>query len=178
MENLVRRGTATVSKNDQESGYTLTVPPFDRVLVDSECSTDGAIRHHMERLQSAPSSRSPVWDDKNMDELVDLQKRLVRSGFRHLKSGGVLVYSTCSLSSKQNEQVISSLLNECDDSFLIPVSFSTPDASMQETPFIEEGSIPGTVRFNPIVDDANDVHDSVVCILPGSGFFLAKIGKS
>jgi 16S rRNA C967 or C1407 C5-methylase (RsmB/RsmF family) len=113
-----------------------------------------------------------------MDELVDLQKRLLRSGFRLLKSGGILVYSTCSLSSKQNEQVVSSLLHEYHDSFIIPLSFCTCDKSIQETPFIEQGSIPGTIKFNPLVYDAKDAHDaSRDCIHPGSGFFLAKIGK-
>ena len=33
-----------------------------------------------------------------MDELIDLHKHLIHSGFWLLKRGGVLVYSTCSLS--------------------------------------------------------------------------------
>lgn len=163
-------------RNDEDIGCTLAVPPFDRVLVDAECSTDGAIKHN-EKNKSASSSRSSVWDDRNMDELIDLQKRLIYSGFRLLKRGGVMIYSTCSLSSKQNEHVVSSLLDECQDSFLIPVSFSAHGESSREISFIDEGSIPGTVRFNPIVYDAKDGHDSVDCLLPGNGFFLAKIGK-
>ncbi|KAL3774526.1 hypothetical protein ACHAW5_008849 [Stephanodiscus triporus] len=164
--------------NDEDIGCTCTlaVPPFDRVLVDVECSTDGAIKH-IEKNQSASSSRSSVWDDKNMDELIDLQKRLIYSGFRLLKRGGVMIYSTCSLSSKQNEHVVSSLLDECQDSFLIPVSFSAHGESSREISFIDEGSIPGTVRFKPIVYDVKGGHDSVDCLLPGNGFFLAKIGK-
>lgn len=163
-------------KNDEENECTLAVPQFDRVLVDAECSTDGAIRH-IEKKQLSLSSRSPFWDDGNMDELIDLQKRLIHSGFRLLKRGGVMIYSTCSLSSKQNEQVVSSFLDKCQDSFLIPVSFSSHNNSSRETPFIEEGSIPGTVRFKPMVEDTDGVHFSVDCVLPGSGFFLAKIGK-
>ena len=177
--NLNGKGTDTVLqsmcdlRDDEDSGCAHAVPPFDRVLVDAECSTDGAIRH----IEKKSSSRSPIWDDRNMDELIDLQKRLIDSGFRLLKRGGVMVYSTCSLSWKQNEQIVSSLLDKCQDSFIIPISFSTRGESSHEISFIEEGSVPGTVRFNPIVYDAKDMHDSGDCLLPGSGFFLAKIGK-
>ena len=181
-DDLVGKGMKSVSKNECQldtERTSFTVLQFDRVLVDAECSTDGATRHHIEKQQSSCQTlRRPVWDDGNMDELVDLQNRLIRSGFRLLKSGGILVYSTCSLSSKQNEQVVSSLLHEYHDSFIIPLSFCLCDKSNQETPFIEQGSIPGTIRFNPLLYDAKDAcDDSHDCIHPGSGFFLAKIGK-
>lgn len=181
-DDLVGKGMKSVSKNECQldtERTSFTVLQFDRVLVDAECSTDGATRHHIEKQQSSCQTlRRPVWDDGNMDELVDLQNRLIRSGFRLLKSGGILVYSTCSLSSKQNEQVVSSLLHEYHDSFIIPLSFCLCDKSNQETPFIEQGSIPGTIRFNPLLYDAKDAcDDSHDCIHPGSVFFLAKIGK-
>eukprot|EP00581_Thalassiosira_minuscula_P020138 CAMPEP_0183719090 /NCGR_PEP_ID=MMETSP0737-20130205/12167_1 /TAXON_ID=385413 /ORGANISM="Thalassiosira miniscula, Strain CCMP1093" /LENGTH=494 /DNA_ID=CAMNT_0025948779 /DNA_START=42 /DNA_END=1526 /DNA_ORIENTATION=+ len=153
-------------------------PMFDRVLVDAECSTDGAIRHIEKRQSSSLSSRTPAWDDTNMDELVDLQKRLIESGFRLLKEGGKMVYSTCSLSQKQNEQVVLWLLEKCKDAFLIPVSFSASTESLHnKLDFIEEGSIPGTVRFNPIATKVEAGRRLVDCLLPGTGFFLAKIGK-
>lgn len=162
-------------KNDGDSGTTFSVSPFDRVLVDAECSTDGAIRH-IEKRQSSLTSRSAAWDDTNMDELVDLQKRLIDSGFRLLKRGGIMIYSTCSLSSKQNEEVVLWLLDKCKDAFVIHVSFSTHNKSSQNLAFIVEGSIPGTVRFNPKIHEAKD-GNAEVDLLPGSGFFLAKIGK-
>jgi hypothetical protein len=49
--------------------------------------------------------------------------------------------------------------------------------SSHEISFIEEGSKPGSLRFNPIGYDAKDMHDSGDCLLPGSVFFLAKIGN-
>ena len=149
---------------------------YDRVLVDAECSSDGAIRHrNIDKQQPSSSSipsRIPAWNDTNMNELVDLQKHLIESGFRLLKTGGIMVYSTCSLSSMQNEQVIQWLLNKYNDAYIIPVSFASHDkSSLQDLPFIEEGSIHGTVRFNPL-----NIKESKY-ILPGSGFFLARIGK-
>lgn len=143
---------------------------FDRVIVDAECSTDGAMRHNEKRPSALPSKACPTWNDTNMDELIDLQKRLIDSGFRLLKRGGVMVYSTCSLSSKQNEEVVQWLLEKCQDAFIIPVSFLMHKKSSEDLPFIEEGSIPGTVRFNPVLNSKS-------LLVQGSGFFLAKIGK-
>ena len=163
------------SKNDDNMN---AVPPFDRVLVDAECSSDGALRHRSIEKNRQYSTATP-WDDTNMNELIDLQKRLLYSGFRLLKDGGTLVYSTCSLSSKQNEEVVLWLLQKCkEDAFIIPVSFSSTihhdkqNKLQNDLPFVEEGCVSGTVRFNP-----NNGSKKVQCIVPGSGFFLAKIGK-
>ena len=81
--NLNGKGTETVLqsicdlRHDEASGCAHAVPPFDCVLVDAECSTDGAIR----RIEKKFSSQSPIWNNKNMDELIDLQKHLIHSGF-------------------------------------------------------------------------------------------------
>ena len=165
----------TTTSNKVEAAST-SEQRYDRVLVDAECSSDGAIRHRniykQQPSSSSIPSRIPTWNDTNMNELVDLQKRLIESGFRLLKTGGIMVYSTCSLSSMQNEQVVLWLLNKYNDAYIIPVSFTSHDkSSLQDLPFIEEGSVRGTVRFNPL-----NIKESKH-ILPGSGFFLAKIGK-
>ena len=167
---------ACTSEQKRDDGKVLPLLTFDRVLVDAECSSDGAIRHqNIDKQQPSSSSipsRIPAWNDTNMNELVDLQKHLIESGFRLLKTGGIMVYSTCSLSSMQNEQVIQWLLNKYNDAYIIPVSFASHDKKLlQDLPFIEEGSVHGTVRFNPL-----NIKESKY-ILPGSGFFLAKIGK-
>jgi SAM-dependent methyltransferase len=159
-------------KKDGECVQTTTryVPLFDRVLVDAECSTDGAIRHIQKR---EASSKAPLWNDSNMDELIDLQKRLIESGYRLLKRGGTLVYSTCSLMERQNEHVVRWLLEKYKDAFIIPLSFNKDNADEQNPPsFIEEGSLAGTIRFNPLKPNAKLEE----CI-PLTGFFLSKIGK-
>jgi 16S rRNA (cytosine967-C5)-methyltransferase len=71
---------------------------FDRILVDAPCSGTGTLGRNPEikwRLQ--PS------------DLIDLhakQVALVRNALEHLRPGGRLVYSTCSLEKEENEQVI------------------------------------------------------------------------
>jgi hypothetical protein len=153
------------------------MPPFDRVLVDAECSSDGAIRH-INKRQSSTIAKEPLWDDSNMNELVDLQKRLIDSGFRLVKSGGILVYSTCSLSSRQNEEVVEWLLKQYKNAFVIPVSFlghqhNISTSASSDVEFIQEGTIKGTVRFKPDIFRDN----SQSTVFSGGGFFLAKIGK-
>ncbi len=95
-------------KSNESQNDNVSIPLFDRVLVDSECSSDGALRHRsIEKDRQYSAKSTAAWDDTNMIDLVDLQKRLIENGYRLLKRGGIMIYSTCSLSSKQNEQVVS-----------------------------------------------------------------------
>jgi len=148
--------------------------PFDYVLVDAECSTDGSFKHIKERIKESSGGHhreenTLLTDPKKLAELVDLQRNLIASGFRLLKDGGTLVYSTCSLSEDQNENVVRWLLETHADAFLIPVHFPP----IQKTEFVTDGSLAGTVRFYP-----NLLHDAdLPTALWGDGFFVAKLGK-
>mmetsp|Transcript_4975 Transcript_4975/g.11055 ORF Transcript_4975/g.11055 Transcript_4975/m.11055 type:complete len:561 (-) Transcript_4975:71-1753(-) len=150
------------------------IKDFDYVLVDAECSTDGSFKHIKERMKESSGGHhreenAMLTDPNKLAELVDLQINLIASGFRLLKDGGTLVYSTCSLSRDQNENIVKWLLDTYTDAFLIPVYFP----SIQNTKFVTDGSLTGTVRFYPnLLHDANS---SVA--LWGDGFFLAKVGK-
>lgn len=75
---------------------------FDRVLLDPPCSDLGA-------LASRPDARwrkSPA----TIERLVAEQARLLRGGLEALRPGGVLVYSTCTLSRRENEDQVAALL--------------------------------------------------------------------
>ncbi|KAL7461082.1 hypothetical protein ACHAXS_001516 [Conticribra weissflogii] len=168
-----------------DSDYAQIVKFFDRVLVDAECSTDGAVRH-FEKRRSYPSNQlcsTPAWNESNISELVDLQRRLIDSGFNLLRKGGILVYSTCSLSTAQNEEVVQWLLDNHDRAFIIAVSFKRSDMT-QEQRFMREGSLKGTVRFLPsAARDSINTKEAMVGqerdrTFSGGGFFLAKIGKA
>mmetsp|Transcript_3821 Transcript_3821/g.6003 ORF Transcript_3821/g.6003 Transcript_3821/m.6003 type:complete len:459 (+) Transcript_3821:287-1663(+) len=156
-----------VSNEDNVS----SIEPFDYVLVDAECTTDGSLKHLQEQIKSkiAVPGGTPVditidnqqlTNESDLKEMVRLQKALLESGFSLLKSGGILVYSTCSLSSEQNEEVVAWLLKKHENSYLIPVDFQSNEG------FIVDGAVTGTVRFVP--------NDTSKC---ASGFFVAKVGK-
>ena len=160
---------------------TGTACSFDMVLVDAECSTDGSIKHIQQ--QAAKKDRidnSQLTKASELKGLVELQQGLILSGFRHLKPGGVMVYSTCSLSLAQNESVVQWLLAQAPDAVLRPVRFSHPCTH----DLVVEGTLRGTVRFRPSFAAATTTNTTTTTTggggdgrFAGGGFFLAKIVK-
>ena len=118
---------------------------YDRVLVDAECSHDGSIRH-IEKFQdwgwSTFSKR--VMNPDRLKSLPVLQRGLLENGFRLLKVGGTLVYSTCSLTRSQNEDVVSWFLEKYAPSKvkIVPVPLLESSAPCRT------GSIKHTYRFS------------------------------
>lgn len=89
---------------------------FDGILLDAPCSNENKIFRN-KTVQSA-------WNDELVDRMAELQRQLIKSAFNCLKEGGVLVYSTCTLSLEENELVIKSLLDEYPDAELLSVQGS------------------------------------------------------
>ena len=81
---------------------------FDRVLLDAPCSGLGIIS----RDQSVKLQRSM----KDIKRLAHLQKELLCAAVDatdpNSKTGGVIVYSTCSISNEENEQVVQYILQK------------------------------------------------------------------
>ncbi|MDE0635124.1 MAG: 16S rRNA (cytosine(967)-C(5))-methyltransferase RsmB [Candidatus Poribacteria bacterium] len=74
----------------------------DAVLVDAPCSGFGTLRRH-------PDIRWNKTSDQ-LRSLSDLQNRLLENAAPHIKPGGVLVYSTCTIEPTENEEIISRFL--------------------------------------------------------------------
>ena len=75
---------------------------FDAVLLDAPCGGEGTVRKDPNALRH--------WNFDNLNSLSHIQKNLIDSAFASLKPGGVLVYSTCTLSEEENQQVCEYLL--------------------------------------------------------------------
>jgi 16S rRNA (cytosine967-C5)-methyltransferase len=75
---------------------------FDRVLLDAPCSDLGA-------LASRPDAR---WrkSPKTIERLVEIQAEALRGAARVLRPGGTLVYATCTLSRRENEDQVGALI--------------------------------------------------------------------
>lgn len=71
-----------------------------------------------------PKASTSYHDPCRLESIEKLQRGLIHNGFKILKPGGVLVYSTCSLQECQNEDVIRWLLAEEPCAQLEPVVFS------------------------------------------------------
>jgi 16S rRNA (cytosine967-C5)-methyltransferase len=70
---------------------------FDRVLVDAPCSGTGTLRRNPEiRWRISPA---------DIDDLSARQRRLLQNAASVVKTGGRLIYSTCSVEPDENEYV-------------------------------------------------------------------------
>ena len=87
--------------------------PFDRILLDAPCSATGVIRRH-------PDIR---WLRKSADiEVLEaLQYKILTNLWRTLKTGGTLLYATCSVLPVENKAQISRFLQEYSDAQLLPI---------------------------------------------------------
>jgi 16S rRNA (cytosine967-C5)-methyltransferase len=117
-----------------------TAPPlrpgvFDRVLVDAPCTGLGALR----RRPEARWRRKP--DD--LFTLVLLQRQLVASAIEATRSGGLVLYATCSPVRAETSDVVTSVLRLRDD-----VVLEDARALLPQVPDCD-GPLPGTVQLWP-----------------------------
>ena len=77
---------------------------FDKILVDVPCSGYGVIRKKPEILYSK--------NRENIEELAKLQLEILNSAADILKDGGELIYSTCTITDKENTNNIKKFLEE------------------------------------------------------------------
>jgi 16S rRNA (cytosine1407-C5)-methyltransferase len=77
---------------------------FDRVLLDAPCSMQG--------LRTSESHPSRPISDREVQQLARRQTRMLESALQALKTGGQVVYSTCTLTPEEDELVLDALLKE------------------------------------------------------------------
>jgi len=100
--NLTRlRMKAELSVHDWIEGPMGDVPLFDAVLVDAPCTGLGVVRRHPEiiwrRQPGDPAAMSVT------------QRVILKHAAAHVKPGGALIYSVCSMEPEEGVQVIESL---------------------------------------------------------------------
>jgi 16S rRNA (cytosine967-C5)-methyltransferase len=88
-----RMRTACVRVVEGDARAYSAEAPFDRVLVDPPCSGLGT-------LQSRPDLRWRA-SPEQIAELAGIQEEILRAGEAALKRGGTLVYSVCTISSRE-----------------------------------------------------------------------------
>lgn len=80
---------------------------FDKILVDAPCSSES-------RFKTDDPKSVGYWSPRKIKEMVHKQRGLLLSASRFLKSGGVLVYSTCTFAPEENEGVIDWVLRKSE----------------------------------------------------------------
>lgn len=86
---------------------------FDKILVDAPCSGEGMFRKD--------PAAAGAWDVKKPSACAKQQKEIIFRAAQMLAPGGLLLYSTCTFSPEENEQVIAYLLDKRDDMELLEI---------------------------------------------------------
>jgi len=140
---------------------------FDRVLLDAPCSGEG-------RVYMNSSNPLRFWSIKKVKSSTYIQKELIDSAFKTLKTNGTLVYSTCTLEPDENEGVITYLLEKFKNAKLEDIDI----VNSKEFEGYKKHITNGITHWS-----GNQYNTSVkkcIRVIPSSemmGFFIAKIKK-
>jgi len=141
------------------SGNRFNKSEFDRVLVDAPCSGTGTIRKSFKVLD--------MWSPNLVRKFSHIQKNLIKSGFESLKTGGIMVYSTCTQEPEENEAVVTWLLENFNNAKLMDINLeiNRSSALIEWEDMKFHKSISKCLRIYPQDNDSE-------------GFFVAKICKN
>lgn len=144
-----RMGASSVEVRTADAARAELGTGFDRVLVDPPCSDLGT-------LASRPDAR---WrkTPEQVERLAVVQAAILRAGARALKPGGVLVYSTCTISPVENERVVQGFLDAHPD--------FGPDDLRSDLPVWQHPTVPSFVQTLPHRDGTE-------------GFFIARLRRA
>ncbi|HEY6063362.1 MAG TPA: RsmB/NOP family class I SAM-dependent RNA methyltransferase, partial [Chitinophagaceae bacterium] len=105
LANLKKRFAAAGIKNYKSfivdlsySPFTIHHSPFDLIIADVPCTGSGTWGRTPDQLF--------YFDTRKIDEYAAMQKNIVSNVIRHLRPGGYLLYSTCSVFKKENEEMV------------------------------------------------------------------------
>ena len=117
MKGAERLGISVIQTRaaDARSNSPAYADTFDRVLADVPCSGTGVIR-------KKPEIRRRGAED--VTALTAVQRDILKNVSRYVKPGGILLYSTCSVLTQENEDVLLAFLKEHPN--FAPEAFSTP----------------------------------------------------
>lgn len=87
---------------------------FDRILLDVQCSGEG--RFDLRRPDALRN-----WSEERVEKYKYLQTKMVDVAYRLLRPGGVMVYSTCTISPEENEYPVSQVLGRHSDLAMLPI---------------------------------------------------------
>jgi 16S rRNA (cytosine967-C5)-methyltransferase len=148
-----RLGLRSVSVIEADATTPGMAPGFDRVLLDAPCSDLGA-------LASRPDAR---WrkSPKAIERLVEIQDRMLRNAAVALRPGGTLVYSTCTISRRENEDRIAALLRASEAGEVPPLRLEDLGARV---PDLASAAEPRCLQLRPDRDRT-------------TGFFIARLER-
>ncbi|MFZ5517497.1 MAG: 16S rRNA (cytosine(967)-C(5))-methyltransferase RsmB [Candidatus Zhuqueibacterota bacterium] len=116
----------------QADGVNFSSQPVDKILVDAPCSGLGVLSKRVDlRWKRTP---------EQIHELAEIQLNLLNNAAQFVRTGGVLVYCTCTIDPEENERVVEAFLAghtyfEIEDaSLFIGRELTQPDGSVRTLP--------------------------------------------
>lgn len=106
-ENATRLGLSNIRARQLDSrtvADNFEMESFDRILIDAPCSGFGVLK----RKPDIKYTKT----EKDIKNLTRIQEELLNNAASLLKSGGTLVYSTCTVDKEENQQLIRKFLKE------------------------------------------------------------------
>ena len=148
--NIDKQGATCVFIMPKDSRFIDDFFSFDQILLDAPCSGSGTLNFN-------DTNTEKYFTKQLIERSVSVQKTLLKKAIKLLKPGHEMVYSTCSILSCENEEVINSILKD-GKAGIIPINFK----GIESLPILHS-KIHGTLCVCP-----TDLYE---------GFFVAKIRK-
>lgn len=133
----------------------------DKILLDAPCTGSGIMRKDSLR-KSMKSTHDVIF-------LSEIQKKLLKAGIEKLRSGGTLLYTTCSLEPEENEFVVQWALDNFD------IKLLKIDTEINGIP-LEEGF--NEIFGRKLSDEVSLCRRSLPHVHNTNGLFMTKITKS
>jgi NOL1/NOP2/sun family putative RNA methylase len=141
------RGNLLITNNDFSLIYDKFINTFDKIILDAPCSGSGMFRKE--------DKMSEDWSYQKVIKNAEIQKQLIMIAYAMLKPGGKMVYSTCSFSYEEDEEIIDFLLNNTD---------------------AELNHIPDSLYYFHNKNNDKGIH-ILPSLFPGEGHYIALISK-
>lgn len=103
---------AVVTAETPERLASVFTEYFDKILVDAPCSGEGMFRREPGMIKD--------WTEKGPEYYAMLQKQILREAYKMLRPGGKLVYSTCTFSLEEDEEIVQWMITEYPDMCICP----------------------------------------------------------
>lgn len=151
LSNVERMGlkNVIVSSLDFANYYPLFIEKFDKIILDAPCSGSGMFRKD-EKMKLD-------WSMQKVYANANIQSSLISMCAKMVKKGGKLIYSTCSYSYEEDEEIIINFLNNHKDFHLIDINQNNPL-------FYQSKDLIGSIHLFPY-------------LYPGEGHFICLLQK-
>ncbi len=131
-QNMERMGVRNaVVTNAAPAELAVKFPSFfDKIVVDAPCSGEGMFRKEADAVT--------MWSPENVSLCAERQGEILDEAAKMLRSGGYLVYSTCTFAPAENEGAVMNFLSRHPEFEVIP-SAEAPVMESREKGLLDEG---------------------------------------